>query len=1187
MVFKRLKIYGFKSFCDRTVLELESGVTAIVGPNGCGKSNIVDAVRWVLGEQSIRALRGLRTEDMIFNGTEERPPLGYAEVTLTLDNTRDVLPVDYDEVSVTRRAFRSGDNEYLINKTRCRLRDILELFMDTGIGAHAYSLISQGQVDMILSSKPEDRRTLLDEAAGVAKYKARRRLALRKLGVAENNLLRLGDIVNEVARQMRSLKRQVGAVNRYSGYEKELRDLDIRQAFAQYVSLVGQEKNLRGGISQVKDDQEAATTSLSSEEAAREQLGLDLLECDRQLHASRENVHAIDSQLDKLEGQALVFKERLGVANNAKHRAMQDAGELQSHAEKMQVELDSIEKKRQELFKNSEETRGKLAQKEKKLANVAKVVEESEQAIETSRSSAARAADERAAIAARIDNIASNLRTTEGRIQGLSERETSIESRLQDCLKLSEQYRAEMEEHENSVGDLEDKREALRQTLSQKVSQRNALELELNNAKEQRAEKRSRLESLRELRDRYEGFYAGARAVLMAKKAGEKYAKGAVGHVAGLIRVEKQYEAAVEAALGDHVQTIVTKSASDTEKCIDVLKRTAAGRATFISLDAATRAGQQTNSEPAAAGERKCTELVSCDSRYRGVVEALLGDCIVVDTLQDAMGMHLNGSRRAVTLEGEVILPCGAITAGKSAGSQTGLLGRAREISELERAVTVLERELEVQRKTLARLASEIADLEEQLLSTGSSLEKVQVELAEVRRKFYRQDEEKKRYESELEAFVADKVSLAKQVEQLERERTETTALLAAAEKQNKDYVDRVDKQRERLGERRTEMSNLADEVTELKVTLSALEQRLPGLETERVRITEARRDAVKRAHDCKKEAEQAKENVAEFTRAIEQMERSAQQLMEEKSAAQNAVAEIGKRKQDILEKIDVSEATLKDKRARCQQLQERCHRLEIELSHITERMEALVGKIQSEHGADLASLTEEQVGEDEFDEEERTQRVATLKRRLELMGTVNLRAVEEYNELKERHEFLLAQQKDLIKAKESLLQVIRKINQTAEAMFMTTFSAVRTNFHEIFRRLFNGGMARLSLEDEADVLECGIEIEARPPGKRLQNIALLSGGESSLTAIALLFAIFKAKRSPFCILDEIDAALDEANTMRFLEMLDDFEEHTQFVIITHNKRTMARATALYGVTMEERGVSQIVSVRLREEALV
>ncbi|MCK5558853.1 MAG: AAA family ATPase, partial [Candidatus Hydrogenedentes bacterium] len=521
MVFKRLKVYGFKSFCDRTVLELESGVTAIVGPNGCGKSNIVDAVRWVLGEQSIRALRGLRTEDMIFNGTEERPPLGYAEVTLTLDNTRDVLPVDYDEVSVTRRAFRSGDNEYLINKTRCRLRDILELFMDTGIGAHAYSLISQGQVDMILSSKPEDRRTLLDEAAGVAKYKARRRLALRKLGVAENNLLRLGDIVNEVARQMRSLKRQVGAVNRYSGYEKELRDLDIRQAFAQYVSLVGQEKNLRGGISQVKDDQEAATTSLSSEEAAREQLGLDLLECDRQLHASRENVHAIDSQLDKLEGQALVFKERLGVANNAKHRAMQDAGELQSHAEKMQVELDSIEKKRQELFKNSEKTRGKLAQKEKKLADVAKVVEKSEQAIETSRSSAARAADERTAIAARIDNIASNLRTTEGRIQGLSERETSIGSRLQDCLKLSEQYRAEMEEHENSVGDLEDKREALRQTLSQKVSQRNALELELNNAKEQRAEKRSRLESLRELRDRYEGFYAGARAVLMAKKAGE------------------------------------------------------------------------------------------------------------------------------------------------------------------------------------------------------------------------------------------------------------------------------------------------------------------------------------------------------------------------------------------------------------------------------------------------------------------------------------------------------------------------------------------------------------------------------------------------------------------------------------------------------------------------------------------
>jgi chromosome segregation protein len=1167
------------------VLELESGVTAIVGPNGCGKSNIVDAVRWVLGEQSIRTLRGLRTEDMIFNGTEDRAPLGYAEVTLTLDNTWDVLPVDFDEVSVTRRAFRSGDNEYLINKARCRLRDVLELFMDTGIGAHAYSLISQGQVDMILSSKPEDRRTLLDEAAGVAKYKARRKLALRKLAAAENNLLRLGDIINEVARQMRSLKRQVGAASRYGQYEKELRDIEVRHAYGQYVSLVGQEKNLRQGILQVKGDQEAAAAALSKEEAAREQFGLNLLECDRQLLASRENVHSIDSQMDKLEGQSLVFKERLNAAAKGKQRANQDSERLESAAEEMQAELDSIENKRQELFKKSEETRDKLTQKEKKLADAVKVVEESEQAIETFRSSAARAADERAAVAARIESIASNVRTTEGRIKGLSERETSVQSRLKDCLKLSEKLEAEVRTHERSLGDLEKKREASRQALSQKVSERNTLEVELNNAKEQRAEKNSRLESLREMRDRYEGFYAGARAVLMAKKDGEKYAKGVLGHVAELIQVEKQYEAAVEAALGDHVQAIVTNSVSDIEKCVDVLKQSATGRATFIASDAASRSGGQADSKPA-GGARKCSDLVKCDSKYRSVMEALLGDCVVVDTLKDAMGMSFNGSGRAVTLTGEVVLRCGAVTAGGGAGSQTGLLGREREISELEKAVTKLDRGLERQREALGRLAGEIADLEEQLVSTQAGAEKVQAELAEVRRKFYRQDEEKKRYESELEAFADDKSSLTEQLERLEREHAEASAVLAAAEKQSKDYVGRVDEHRERLGNRRAEMSSLTDKVTELKVTLSALEQLLPGLETERARVTEAHRDALKQVQECKKEAEQAEKNIAEFTRAMEEMERSAQELMEQKTAAQNAVTEVGKRKQGILEKIDLSETTLKDRRTRCQQLQERCHKLEIEISHITERVEALVARVQSGHDTDLASLTDEQVGKDELSEEERAQRVATLKRRLELMGTVNLRAVEEYDELEERHEFLLAQQKDLTKARESLMQVIRKINQTAEGMFMETFSGVRANFHDIFRHLFNGGMAKLSLEDEEDVLECGIQIEARPPGKRLQNIALLSGGESALTAIALLFAIFRAKRSPFCILDEIDAALDEANTMRFLELLEGFAEQTQFVIITHNKRTMERAGTLYGVTMAERGVSQIVSVKLREEAL-
>ncbi len=1031
---------------------------------------------------------------------------------------------------------------------------------------------------------------MIDEAAGVAKYKARKKVALRKLEVAENNLLRLGDIIHEVARQMRSLKRQVGAAKRYGEYEKELRELEVREAFAQYASLTGQEKNLKDGLSEVKSKQESALAALSKEEAAREQSGVGLLECDRRLLASREKVHAIDSQMDKLEAQRAILKERLKMAGETKRRALQDGEKLRSAAEELQTELDSAEKKRQELFKQCEQTRGKLAQKEKRIAQTAKLVQESEKAIDKLMSTAARAADERTAVAARVDNIDANLRATKARAQDVSERETSVKTRLDECLKANEKSLAAIKEKESVVRDLEKRREDLRQFLSEKVDQRNTLELELNKTREERAERNSRLESLRELRDRYEGFYAGARAILMAKKQGEKHAKDVIGPVAELIRVDKRHEAAVEAALGDYVQAVVTKSVSNAEACIDALKRTKAGRATFLALEAADRFAKRKKSErdvPKTPGARSCAELVDTDARYHGVVQALLGDCVVVETLQEAMAINLNGYRCAVTLDGELVERCGAVAGGKSGASQTGFLGREREVTELEQVVVELDRDLEAEREALKALAREIADVEQEMFSAESDREKERTELAEARRELYRQEEEKKRYEAELAVLATDKADLSKRVRELERERAESADLLAAAEQQNKDYAGRVDEERARLNERRIEASALADKLTELKVTLSALEQLMSGLETERARIAEERRDRIKRAADLETETQKADEDTAELSRAIEQVTKSAQELMEDKSAAQKAVAQNEQLRQNTLEKIDLSETALKDKRTRCQQLQERCHRLEIELSHITERIEALRSKVQSEHETDLTSLTSEQVGTDDLDEEQRAQRVATLKRRVQLMGPVNLRAIEEYDELRERHEFLVAQHKDLVKAKESLLQVVRKINQTAEAMFMQTFTAVRANFHEVFRRLFNGGMARLSLSDETDILECGVEIEARPPGKRLQGISLLSGGESTLTAIALLFAIFKAKRSPFCILDEVDAALDEANTGRFLELLDDFGKDTQFIIITHNKRTMERATVLYGVTMEERGVSQIVSVRLQEEALV
>ncbi|MBI5093962.1 MAG: chromosome segregation protein SMC [Candidatus Hydrogenedentes bacterium] len=1188
MYFKQIEMTGFKSFPDRTVIRLEQGTTSIVGPNGCGKSNILDAMRWALGEQSAKALRGAHMQDVIFNGSENRHALGMAEVSLTFDNADSRLPVDFAEVQITRRVYRSGESEYLINKAPCRLKDIQELFMDTGIGTSAYSMIGQGKMDMVLSSKPEDRRFLFEEAAGIIKYKTRKRVAMRKLESADQNLLRLSDIIQEVERQMRSLKRQVNAAIRYRELSDELKATEIRSAWIKYVFLTAEITELRAKFAVAQDAYEKALAETTQFEARHEELGLNKLEIDRVLQARREGVYEIEGEMEKIERQIALLRQQIDFANEQRQQAGSEEEEYRQRAIAIEDQMKQTEARGVELQAGLEACQIELEARQQEHDAAAERVRESDAHVELMRARSVETISHRAKTQTELETLGVNIENIDAQLASIYERQREDSVRNEGLVTLLNDAQRTETEKQSLLADCEQRRTEAEADQAVRAQNLRDLNTEWQTLREKKSSLEARLRSLRELRDNYEGFAAGVRAVMAAKQKNVAEARGVVGPVGDLLSTEKTYERAIEAALGGNINNVVVEDADAAKSAISFLKKNNAGRVTFLPLDIIRASGnrdegRELSGRPGVVGA--AIDFVQYDAHIQNAVEYLLYNTLIVETLDVAIAIARTERRypRLVTLDGEVVSSSGAVTGGRTQHDSRGLLGRSAEITELEEQVNTAE-------VGVARLADQgqalvvqIEELKRAIAEASLAQSTLQRELAGIRVEIAKHSTELNNLAQTAQSQDQQRDALCAKRDELEQQRREVLTRAGDMETDDETLQRQVAEAQDLASRARQELSLRTSELSDLRVRVAGLNQSVEEVQRDKVRELREQESAQREAQRRRELIEQLNGNQGTLENEIALNIERSKALSETKEEARGKVIEAENRRQTLLNDSDVVEKSLRELREAARASQSEVHRLELALRHSEDRVGFYQERILTEYGVALASLTAEQAGTDDYEEEQREKVVTDLRDKLQRMGTVNLMAIEEYEELEKRHAFLVAQDEDLRKAREALLSVVERIDKTIRQLFLDTFQAIAENFRLHFRRLFNGGHARIYLMDEDDPLESGIEIEAQPPGKKPQSISLLSGGESAMTAIALLFAIFKAKPSPFCVLDEVDAPLDDANIGRFLSLLEEFTSESQFVVITHSKQTMARANALYGVTQLERGVSQVVSVKFDE----
>jgi len=1172
MKIKRVEIVGFKSFVDRVSFDFQHGVTSVVGPNGCGKSNIVDAIRWSMGEQNAKNLRGRTMEDVIFGGSESRKPLGMAEVSMLFDNLEGQGPAafrEYAEIMITRRLYRNGESEYLINKIPCRLLDISELFMDTGVGARAYSIIEQGKIGMILNAKPEDRRFLIEEAAGVTKYKSRKKSALRKIEATRQNLLRLGDIVAEVRRQLNSLKRQAQKAERFRTLREELRGIETRIAADRYRNLQGQKEGVRREELGRQQELEGASGKLAEQELHFEKLRLQHVEREKAVNQGQERLYHLAAELQKTEGglelsqreieTLLRQQERLTVEQEEnvsrltgldEEEASLQAGSssLGSEIEGMRRQLVEGEAHLEECVANEkdlvgrlEATRTALYAQLNALSLAGSQQDEARRRLQTLEERAGRNRSEAVQVREQAEEAQALLTALESTLKGFRERRTGLQQERESLQEAVKALRRRIEENEN---DLLVRRE------------------ELNRF-------RARFETLRQLEKNLEGYGAGVKALL-----GENRFRGRLGPmIADLLDVPARYEAAVEAALGDRLQALQA-TAGDALEALAFLRQKE-GRCTFVIP------GPGPAAFPPIAGATPLLELVKSRSGVEPVVAALLGGNCLVENLDPYFTVGLPAGVVLVTEAGETLNARGELTGGGRQALAEGLLHKRREMKELAEKVRQLEGLVDNLQVERIRLREELAEAEERLRETEAALHRKELKVVDSEKDLLRITGEAGRLNERLEVLSLEEDQLHEERAELEGRLREVSRGREEQEAQKARHETEMTRLQEELQILRRETETVRERVTALKVAVASLHEREEGSRRSLERLAQLRVEL--RARQSLLASREAEGGEAQ-TRLRTQMERQRVELdllfrrqEEEKGRFEKVreAFEAGSRA------IEGQEELLKGLRSRLSVARESLSALQLKGRELEMEAEHLRQIVLDRYRLDLAEALPLSGAPVSTEDGER--RMQELRRLIDDIGEVNLTAIEEYQELEGRFSFLTVQQEDLRQSLEGLQTAITKINRTTRKRFRETFEQINTKFQEVFPRLFRGGRAELQLTDEQDLLETGIEIVVQPPGKKLQNVNLLSGGEKALTAVALIFSIFLIKPSPFCILDEVDAPLDDVNIGRFNELVKEMSEISQFIIITHNKRTMQIADTLYGVTMEEPGVSKMVSVRINE----
>lgn len=1192
---------GFKSFVDNTTLDFESGISAIVGPNGCGKSNIVDAIRWVLGEMSAKALRGARMEDVIFNGTDQRKAVGMAEVSLTIDNHDRQLPTEHDEVMITRRTFRSGESEYLMNKTPCRLRDIHDLFMDTGIGTNSYSILEQGKIDLIVSSRPADRRFVFEEAAGISKYKARKEESLRKLESTEQNLLRVNDIAVEVRRQIGSLERQVQKARRFQEFKQELTTLEVSQGRRDLKERRRQLRKLEQRWEALRLEIEKAEGGRRHTEETLAGLNSSLAEDDTRVTAMQASVHRIVEEVIKSEdfvSASLLRKNDITIT-----------------VQRLQAEVDTLLSKETQLRTRNAGTLEARQQKENELGDHQTQLAAEENRLneveQTLKARAAHVQDQQSRLLQIVDQM-SSLR---GALKNLEERQNEQQRQVdkldQQLRDLSEQTGGVRQENqrlqteyqdvktqlanlEQERGQLENEQEKLEHvvnTLSAMLENFNATNLQLT----------SRLTWIEELKNGLDGYASGAKTILLEQNANPERFPGILGPMANFIRTDQKYEFAFEAWLGTQLQHILVETSAQARTALDFLAGENRGRATFIPLESVpeTKSASMFSLDetpawldlPGTLGWAK--DLARIDERFRAVFERCLDQVALVTDRDAARQARAAGADCIlVTLQGEIETQVGWLTGGSTDIMERGLLGREREIAELKNQLAILENNL---KETQAESEKSRRQLEE----TSGSLTAVNEDRheAEIR---------SAQMEKDLESVTAQLLELEKQQHTLKVERAAVreawersvaeheavAGQLLDLEVTDRQTQETLTQHQEEIEDLRREYDHRSLQAGELRVAAAAVEQQLNSLKSETSRVTQELEEISGQKSEKQEGIHRDQDRLAQIDDEIKSRQAGLESLVVSQAASEQDLTTLQQSRGERTAEKHQREREVRELQATLDSLRGELHQQELEKTRQKMTLKNLEAYLEEEYSLQVTleeggGAEEPGQGEDLPDPEITAERVKELKAKIIAMGSVNLVAMEEYDELQERYTFLSKQLEDLKEAKEKLQKLITKINHESRERFVETFDQVRTRFKEVFRRLFNGGDADLVLIDESNLLETGIDIIARPPGKRLQNISLLSGGEKALTATALLFAIFLIKPSPFCIFDEMDAPLDDTNTLRFCRILQEFAKKSQFIVITHNKLTMEIADILYGVTMQESGVSRLISVKFKgdEEA--
>ena len=1181
MYLKRLELQGFKSFADKTVLEFMPGITSVIGPNGSGKSNISDAIRWVLGEQSMKSLRGSKSEDIIFAGTQNRKSLGFAEASIVFDNTDGKLPIEYSEVTVTRKIYRTGESGYFINKTPCRLKDVLELFMDTGIGKDGYSIIGQGKIDEILSNKSEDRRHIFEEAAGIVKYRVRKVESEKKLENTKLNLLRINDILSEIEGTIEPLKMQSEKARKFLDLREELKGIEIGlflHNIDTYKEKLEQIKIDEDILVSNNKDAEEKMTSLNE---LKEKLKTEINAITEEIEAMQNIGFESSKQIEQINSNVNVANER--IANNKENfaRYEKEIEETKSRVQELEEERTSKIEKKTNLNNNKEKFQKELEEKEKALEELSKKLSSKELEIEAKKSQVEKNVDLKYEKNSEINTIEVNLENS-------IKREETLKSEINLTISELDSTRITKEDIAKTFNEIEASRNTIVKALDEINEKRNTANEKIkkydNNINAYESEERiktSRLKFLQETEREKEGYVKSVKALLLECDKNVGLAKGMNGVLSNLIKVEKQYETAIEMALGAALQNIVTDDEQAAKKLVEHLRKNNLGRATFLPISSVKgKKLEKLNDKEISGVIGIASDLVKINKKYEEIVLNLLGRTVIVDDMENGIKLAKQNhySFKIVTLKGDVINPSGGITGGSVAQKTVNILGRAREIEDLEKELKATSKKIEKEKEEKEEYEKSIENVLEEVESLERNLQEIDIVYATDKQKLVAVEENVEKLQTRLEKLRNEQSEIAISKENMNKEKEEKQKEIEVILEETNKLNEEIEQYAVLNKDNQKYIDDLNFDITNLKISVSSFDESQTSIDEMVERINLDIENCNIAIENKTKQLEVITNDNLNLDALLIEYKEQIEKIKQEVVNSDSKIEELKKSRVEKNEKQSKVEAEILAQFNVIEDLKAQIVKIDVKKTKLEQDIEEIINKMWEEY-----EITPNNAGDFEkpTNVSETTKRVNSLRNQIKNLGSINVDAIEEYKQTKQRYDFMCEQRLDLENSIEKLKKVISDMTSTMKEQFEKQFNIINQNFGEVFRELFGGGKAELILTDLDNILECGIEIQVQPPGKKLQSMTLLSGGEKAFTAIALLFAILKINPAPFCVLDEIEAALDDVNVYRFADYLKKFSNATQFLVITHRKGTMEAADTVYGITMQENGISKLLSMKL------